>query len=97
MDFIQKDITAQRNNVSSTNIIFDSYSVTTNAIADKYLRFDQNLPSDTWMITHNLNKYPSVTVVDSAGTVVIGAISYTDLNSLIVTFSSGFSGSANLN
>lgn len=57
----------------------------------------QNSPSTSWTITHNLNKYPSVTIVDSAGTVVEGDISYTNTNLVVVTFSSIFSGMAYFN
>lgn len=59
--------------------------------------FDQGLPITVWNINHNLNKYPSVTVVDSGNTVVVGQINYTDLNNLILTFNSAFSGKAYLN
>ena len=47
-----------------------------------------------WQIAHNLNKYPSVTVVDSAGSVVVGDIRYIDRNNLTVTFTAGFAGKA---
>jgi hypothetical protein len=57
----------------------------------------QTSPSITWTITHNLNKYPSVTIVDSAGTVVEGDISYSNTNLVVVTFSSTFSGKAYFN
>lgn len=54
-------------------------------------------PSDTWYITHNLGKYPSVTVVDSANTVVIGDVVYLTKNALVITFIGTFSGTAYLN
>lgn len=50
-----------------------------------------------WDIYHNLDKYPSVTIVDSAGTQVYGDISYVDSNHLIITFTSEFGGRAYLN
>ena len=56
----------------------------------------QGSPSNTWVINHNLNFYPNVTVQDSAGTIYEGEISYTNLDSLTVTFSSAFSGKAYL-
>jgi hypothetical protein len=58
--------------------------------------YTQGSPSDTWNITHNLHFYPNVTVQDSAGNIVEGEISYTDSDSLIVTFSNSFSGEAYL-
>lgn len=52
--------------------------------------------SDTWVITHNLNFYPNVTVLDSAGSICEGEIIYTSQNALTVTFSGAFSGEAYL-
>lgn len=53
--------------------------------------------SQEWMINHNIGKFPSVSVVDSAGTVVIGDVTYIDMNNLIIQFISAFSGKAYLN
>jgi hypothetical protein len=53
--------------------------------------------SNLWTITHNLDSYPSVTVVDSGNTVVIGEVNYTNSNTLTITFSVAFSGCAFLN
>lgn len=57
----------------------------------------QTSPSTTWTVIHSLNKYPSVTVIDSAGTVMEGDVSYTSLNQVVLTFQSSFSGSATFN
>jgi hypothetical protein len=62
-----------------------------------YFRFEQSIPSDIWHILHTMNKKPSVTITDSAGSVVEGAIQYIDNYNIIVTFSAGFSGFAELN
>ena len=53
--------------------------------------------SAEWIIQHNLNKYPSVTVVDSAGNMVIGDVIYNSENQITITFQSAFSGKAYLN
>lgn len=50
-----------------------------------------------WDIRHNLNKYPSATVVDSAGNVVIGDCEYISKDRLVLRFSGAFSGHAYLN
>ena len=68
-----------------------------NLSADKHYTHTQNIVSATWTINHNLNKKPSVTVVDSVDAVVYGDINYTTLNSLTITFSGGFTGKAYLN
>ena len=63
---------------------------------------NQTSTSNTWVITHNLHRFPSVTVVDSGGTIVIGTIVYNSNKQLTITFfSSGsalaFQGKAYLN
>lgn len=57
----------------------------------------QITPSAEWVIVHNMGKFPSVTIIDSGGTLVYGDVSYDSNQSLRVTFSSGFSGTACLN
>lgn len=58
---------------------------------------DQTVASAEWIITHNLGKFPAVTIVDSADEEVVGEVRYTNANSLTVTFSAAFSGKAYLN
>jgi len=50
----------------------------------------------TWTITHNLGFNPNVTVSDSVGTEYFGQISYTNSNSLTLTFSQAVYGTAYL-
>lgn len=64
---------------------------------DKDFVYIKSTPNKIWEITHNLDKYPSVTIVDSAGSVVMGDITYTSKSTLTVTFSAAFSGKAYLN
>ncbi len=59
--------------------------------------YEQTTASNEWIIAHNLNKYPSVTVTDSALSVVYGEIEYTDSNNLIIRFNGAFTGKALLN
>jgi len=66
-------------------------------IQDKAYMYEKSIASNTWDISHNLNKIPSVTVVDSSGNVVIGEINYKDFNNLQISFSGAFSGKAYLN
>lgn len=58
--------------------------------------FTQSLASNTWNITHTLGGRPSVTVVDSAGTTVVGEVVYNSDTSITVLFTSPFSGQAYL-
>ena len=57
----------------------------------------QQVSSNTWTITHNLDCFPPVQVVDSAGNEVIGDIDYISNNQLVLRFTSAFSGVAYLN
>lgn len=56
----------------------------------------QNSPSNTWNITHSLGGRPSVMVVDTGGTVVIGEIRYNSNTSITILFTAPFSGYAYL-
>ena len=59
--------------------------------------YEQGTASAVWTINHDLNTYPSVTVVDSANNVVVGDVQYVDTNTIVITFSGAFSGKAFLN
>ena len=58
---------------------------------------NQYLADSVWNIVHNLNKYPSVTVTDSANNVVVGDVTYVNENAVTITFGSSFGGKAYLN
>lgn len=58
---------------------------------------NQLMSSVLWEMNHSLNKFPSVTVVDSAGSIVIGDIIYINENNLQIKFTSQFAGKAYLN
>ena len=64
---------------------------------DKTFVFEQVVPAATWVVTHNLNKFPSVSVVDTANTSGFGAVEYNSANQLTITFSGAFAGKAYLN
>lgn len=57
----------------------------------------QNVADSTWTINHNLGRYPSgIVVLDSAGTVQFGVVSYPTINQVVVVFTAIFSGFAEL-
>ena len=66
-------------------------------VEDKTFVYTQQTESNEWEIKHDLNKFPSVIVVDSAGTLIQGEITYTDNNNISINFSSAISGKAYLN
>jgi hypothetical protein len=57
----------------------------------------QIAPDTTWVIAHNLDRHPTVTIVDSAGSVVVGDVQYLDSNTVLAQFNAAFSGKAYLN
>lgn len=66
-------------------------------VGDKNYVHEQLQASNEWSVNHKLKKYPSVSIIDSAGTNVIGEVTYLDENSLRINFSSIMSGKAFLN
>ena len=56
--------------------------------------YTKSIAGATWVITHGLNKYPSVTVVDTGGSIVRGEVVYNTINQLTITFFSNGSGTA---
>lgn len=65
--------------------------------ADKTYVHEQGIASDTWEIQHNLNKYPSVTLVDSANTQFEAQVIYNDENNCTVYMNGATKGKAYLN
>lgn len=59
--------------------------------------FEQATASNTWEITHNLGRKPSVTIVDSADNVFYPAVQYINENKLVVTMNGATTGKAYLN
>lgn len=65
------------------------------AASQRYVHI-QTVPSNIWPIQHPLGGEPSVTVVDSAKTMVIGEVRYISTTQIEVQFTSPFSGFAYL-
>jgi hypothetical protein len=79
------------------NYYYDLISFTPIPTGDKNFVFTQSVPSTRWVINHNLEKYPSVSVVNINNVLMYGNVTYIDLNSLEIEFSAGFSGKAYIN
>ena len=63
--------------VSNGNITANKYygfAIYPELSADKHFTFVQSTAAATWNITHNLGKFPSVSIVDSGNTIVHGDI-----------------------
>lgn len=57
----------------------------------------QDVPAATWVINHTMGKYPSVTIVTSAGEKIEADVLYKSLSVVEVNFSGAFAGVAYLN
>lgn len=57
----------------------------------------QDVAQETWIINHNMAKYPSVTIVTSAGEKIEADVQYKSKNVVEVTFMGAFAGVAYLN
>jgi hypothetical protein len=58
--------------------------------------YDQAVAATVWNITHNLQRFPPVTVIDSAGTLTEGEVKYLDINHVQLLFNFAFAGTAYL-
>lgn len=66
-------------------------------IATETFEFEQAEASDSWVIEHNLNKFPTVITVDSAGTQFQGEVTYDSLNKVTISINGATKGRAYLN
>ncbi len=63
-------------------------------VNDKTYVHIQNTASNIWTVEHNLAKFPSITIVDSANNTVFGNVKHINTNRVSVVFTSAFSGKA---
>ena len=64
---------------------------------DKYYYHSQGTAEEEWIIEHNLGKYPSVTVVSSAGEEIFCDKTFVSVNKVKLNFGTAVSGAAFLN
>ena len=108
-DFRTDSITQDPSNASFLKITFsyvegsgslsarEIFAFTQVVQTDLKFTHSQNQNSNEWAIQHNLNKHPSVTIVDSGDNIVHAEVEYINLNNLIIRFNSANSGKAYLN
>jgi len=100
VDFYSIQLTplAGNNNIVNSEYYYlSSLNLAAGSGGDKNFIYNQTSPSATWNITHTLNKFPAVSVVDSAGTQWYPSITYNSTTSITLEFSAAFSGKAYLN
>ena len=90
---ITSPTTASVNVKSTSNVT----SVSVSKGGDKNYVHEQSSPSTTWTVDHNLNKRVAISVVDSAGTVIICDVRYVSDNQVVLTFDAATSGNAYAN
>jgi len=97
-DFYTLNLTSRKGvGVLTDGVFYDFAVFTLSSQGTPTFIFNQNLAATTWDITHNLGKFPSITVIDTGNTVVTGEYNYVTNNRVILTFSAAFAGKAYLN
>lgn len=66
-------------------------------VGDKNFVFNQAVASATWTVQHNLDKFPSCTMVLGTGQQGYGDVTFIDENNLTITFAGAESGKAYIN
>ena len=82
---------------AGTTTISGTYPNFTITSIDKNYVHDQQNASSSWVVVHNLNKFASVSIVDTANDEIIGDVEYNSLNQVTINFSSQVSGKAYIN
>ena len=98
-DFYTLNITSVAGNGNLTELLYYDFAIFTPSalINDKNFVFSQNVASATWNVQHNLDKFPSCTMVLSTGQQGFGDVTFIDQNNLTITFASAESGKAYIN
>ena len=97
-DFYTLNLTSRKGvGVLTDGVFYDFAVFTLSSQGTPTFIFNQNLAATTWDITHNLGKFPSITVIDTGNTVVTGEYNYVSNNRVLLTFSAAFAGKAYLN
>jgi len=97
-DYYDIALTAKTSNGVVVDEQFYSITLYAGLSGDKAFTHTQSASSSSWTINHGLGKKPSVTVTTLAtGVQVIGEVTYTNNNTLVVSFATAVSGIAHLN
>ena len=98
-DFYTLNLTSVAGNGNLTELLYYDFAIFTPSalINDKNFVFSQNVASATWNVQHNLDKFPSCTMVLSTGQQGFGDVTFIDENNLTITFASAETGKAYIN
>ena len=82
----------------TSDLFYDvSNFILASGAGDKTFTFTQGAPAAVWNVQHDLEKFPSVSVINNNDIIVNGQVEYIDNNNLTITFSAAFTGKAYLN
>ena len=96
--FYTLNLTSLGGNGNLTDLLYYDFAVfTLSSQGAPTFVFTQAVAAAVWNVSHNLGKFPSVSVVNNNNVVINGEITYIDNNNLTCTFSAGFAGTAYLN
>ena len=99
-DFYDIAISQEKANGSFTNEKFYAI-ISIGGGSDKHAKFEsyyeENTATNPWVVTHGLNKFPSVTVVNRNGVEVYAKVTHDDENNVTITFSGDTAGKAYFN
>jgi|TARA_R110000803_G_scaffold64941_2_gene126085 hypothetical protein len=98
-DFYTLNLTSIGGNGNLTELLHYDFAIFTpsSLAVDKNFVFPQNVASATWTVQHNLDKFPSCTMVLSTGQQGFGDVTFIDENNLTITFASAETGKAYIN
>lgn len=94
---LEQEIEQSTITIQGSPLIDVSTENQTATITSKTFVFEQGIASDTWIINHNLNKKPSITLTYTTGEEFKAHKEYNGLNQVIVRLDSAATGFAYLN
>lgn len=97
VETLNTEINKKVETIEGSALIGVARSENTVTLTSKTFIFEQGIASNIWQINHNLNKHPSVTIVDTAGTVFTAQVEYNDNNNCTVYINGSTKGTAYLN
>lgn len=94
---LEEEIAQATSNIEGSGLIDVNKEGQIVTISSKTFVFEQAIASNVWEITHNLNKRPSIQLVDSTGREFEAVKDYINDNEVVITLDSATTGFAYLN
>ena len=94
---LENEIEQSKTTIQGSPLINVTTENNTTTIQSKTFVFEQGIASDTWIINHNLNKHPSITLAYTNGEQFEAHKEFTSENQVIISLDSATTGFAYLN